>query len=105
MGAYTIEDLINTIDSFDTDLERERSTSSNPWIALFTTRVAVLKWITDELEGYKDRDILRERIDALLLKKEEVSRKHGFDPADEIKQELIQDFKTLLNPEANPATS
>jgi len=109
MGIDSIEEegniqqvIIDFITQSPAGIERELAGGSgNPWLACFGSRTFGLKgWI--ELARLRKAipqeqiEKLDKKLQAVKDKANEVKKIHGWNPPDEIKQELLTAFKSII---------
>jgi len=91
-----LEELWEVIDSAESDLLAELQRSNNSWLACYVSRLVVLQ-TTLALSPHRKDSRLHGRIDKLLIKKEEVRKQYGWDPPQNIRDELMKGIKSLLD--------
>ncbi len=90
------EELQRVLDEAETKITAELTGGSgNPWLACFTTRLVLFNAKLSHLEEAKDEK-LHARVALLFEKKDHVRHQHGWNPPQEIKDELIGSLKNLL---------
>ena len=81
--------------SAESDISAELERSDNPWLACYVTRLTALR-STLELSPLKEDATFHGRLDVLMTKKDEVLERHGWNPPQIIRDELIKGIQNLL---------
>lgn len=94
----TLDHLKSILKNVDSDIQEELSNGSdNPWLACFNTRLSVFRLALELCDEDKlETAPIHSGIDKLRTQKNIIQAQHAWDPPDNIKRELIDKFKELL---------
>ena len=93
----TIDDLRSIIDGAEAAIQREMTNGSgNPWLACFNTRLSLFRVTLELCDEVADPQAIHTRIDVLRTRSSEIQQTHNWNPPNDIKDSLMNDFRQLL---------
>lgn len=94
-------ELRQLLDDSKSAIKREMErTPENPWLACFNTRTFILTGLIELMEMKKATTPekltrIRQKLETLTKKADEIKKIHGWNPPDELKQELIAELQAI----------
>jgi hypothetical protein len=93
----TLNDLRSVIAEVEPAIQRELTNGSgNPWLACFNTRLTTFRSTLELCYDIAEPEPIHNRIDQLRARKNELQQAHGWNPPEDIRTSLLDEFRQLL---------